>query len=91
MRDNIPVTLIADTMVGYVLSKGLVDKVVEVRDLDKESIEPNPNIPSYIPMEYIIGVDSTNEDMTILINLRKILSREELINVDGSRFEKVAS
>jgi methylthioribose-1-phosphate isomerase len=28
MRDNIPVTLITDTMVGYVMSKGLVDKVV---------------------------------------------------------------
>ena len=28
MRDKIPVTLIADTMVGYVMSKGLVDKVV---------------------------------------------------------------
>lgn len=28
MRDNIPVTLIADTMVGYVMSKGMVDKVV---------------------------------------------------------------
>jgi len=28
MRDGIPVTLIADTMVGYVMSKGLVDKVV---------------------------------------------------------------
>ena len=28
LRDNIPVTLITDTMVGYVMSKGLVDKVV---------------------------------------------------------------
>ena len=28
MRDGIPVTLISDTMVGYVMSKGLVDKVV---------------------------------------------------------------
>lgn len=28
MRDSIPVTLISDTMVGYVMSKGLVDKVV---------------------------------------------------------------
>jgi len=28
MRDNIPVTLITDTMVGYVMSEGLVDKVV---------------------------------------------------------------
>jgi methylthioribose-1-phosphate isomerase len=28
MRDNIPVTLISDTMVGYVMSRGLVDKVV---------------------------------------------------------------
>lgn len=28
MRDNIPVTLICDTMVGYVMSQGLVDKVV---------------------------------------------------------------
>jgi methylthioribose-1-phosphate isomerase len=27
-RDEIPVTLISDTMVGYVMSKGLVDKVV---------------------------------------------------------------
>lgn len=27
-RDNIPVTLITDSMVGYVMSKGLVDKVV---------------------------------------------------------------
>ncbi|MFA5365469.1 MAG: S-methyl-5-thioribose-1-phosphate isomerase [Candidatus Bathyarchaeia archaeon] len=28
MRDKIPVTLISDTMVGYVMSQGLVDKVV---------------------------------------------------------------
>jgi len=28
MRDGIPVTLISDTMVGYVMSRGLVDKVV---------------------------------------------------------------
>ncbi len=28
MRDNIPVTLISDTMVGYVMSRGMVDKVV---------------------------------------------------------------
>ena len=28
MRDNIPVTLISDNMVGYVMSKGMVDKVV---------------------------------------------------------------
>jgi methylthioribose-1-phosphate isomerase len=28
MRDGIPVTLISDTMVGYVMSKGMVDKVV---------------------------------------------------------------
>ncbi|MEM3942097.1 MAG: S-methyl-5-thioribose-1-phosphate isomerase, partial [Candidatus Bathyarchaeia archaeon] len=28
MRDGIPVTLIADTMVGYVMYKGMVDKVI---------------------------------------------------------------
>lgn len=28
MRDKIPVTLISDTMVGYVMSQGMVDKVV---------------------------------------------------------------
>jgi methylthioribose-1-phosphate isomerase len=28
MRDNIPVTLISDTMVGYAMSRGMVDKVV---------------------------------------------------------------
>lgn len=28
MRDGIPVTLISDTMVGYVMSRGMVDKVV---------------------------------------------------------------
>lgn len=28
MRDSIPVTLISDTMVGYVMSRGMVDKVV---------------------------------------------------------------
>ncbi|PVX25591.1 MAG: S-methyl-5-thioribose-1-phosphate isomerase [Candidatus Bathyarchaeum sp.] len=28
MRDNIPVSLISDTMVGYVMSRGMVDKVV---------------------------------------------------------------
>ena len=28
MRDGIPVTLISDTMVGYVMSQGMVDKVV---------------------------------------------------------------
>ncbi|MGD2066739.1 MAG: S-methyl-5-thioribose-1-phosphate isomerase [Candidatus Bathyarchaeota archaeon] len=28
MRDGVPVTLISDTMVGYVMSRGMVDKVV---------------------------------------------------------------
>jgi methylthioribose-1-phosphate isomerase len=28
MRDGIPVTLISDTMVGYVMSRGMVDKVI---------------------------------------------------------------
>ena len=28
MHDNIPVTLISDTMVGYVMSRGMVDKVI---------------------------------------------------------------
>jgi methylthioribose-1-phosphate isomerase len=79
MRDNIPVTLITDTMVGYVMSKGLVDKVVVGADrIVKDAVlnkigtynvavlASEHGIPFYVaaPMS-TMDLSSTSEDAVI--------------------------
>ena len=67
-----------DRIVGIV-----VDGVVDVISLNSESIKPNPDIASSLSARYLTGLGVIDERMLILINIEKLLSREEMEQVDA--------
>ena len=59
----------------------LVDSVAEVVDLKMSDIEPAPNVGNEDTSRYITGVTSRNGELLIIVDLKKILSAEELQDV----------
>ncbi len=55
----------------------LVDNVISVAQLPKTSIEPPPPVVMSVDSEFILGLTQYRERLLILLNLDKILSREE--------------
>ncbi|MGQ9659002.1 MAG: chemotaxis protein CheW [Thermochromatium sp.] len=55
----------------------LVDSVAEVVQIPAESIDPAPAIGNDQTSRFILGVTSSNDSLTILIDLNKLLSQEE--------------
>ena len=56
----------------------IVDKVSEVEDISEKDIEIAPNLGNKINTEFIAGIAKTNGNVTILLDLQKILSNQEL-------------
>ncbi len=56
----------------------LVDAVSEVRKLAVESIEQPPEMIAAVGIEYITGVAKVGERLIIFLDLRKILSVEDM-------------
>jgi len=59
----------------------LVDSVAEVVDLKMSDIEPAPNVGNEETSRYIMGVTSRSGELLIIVDLKKILSSEELQDV----------
>jgi len=59
----------------------LVDSVAEVVDLRMSDIEPAPNVGNDDTSKYIMGVTSRDGELLIIVDLKKILSSEELQDV----------
>jgi purine-binding chemotaxis protein CheW len=57
----------------------IVDKIESVREFPEEKIEKNPGIAARVPMEYLIGIGQSDNQLINLIDLNKILSKEEFI------------
>ena len=55
----------------------LVDSVAEVVQISPEAIDPAPAVGNDQTSRFILGVTSTAEGLTILIDLNKLLSEEE--------------
>lgn len=94
MRDKIPVTLISDTMVGYVMSKGLVDKVVVgadriVRDavLNKIGTYNVAVLAKEHGIPFYVAAPTSTMDMSITSEEAVIEERspEEVTNVRSER------
>jgi len=80
---RIIVTDVGGTVMGFI-----VDSVSEVIRMPGKSIEPTPSIiTSKIRSEYIRGVGKINERLLILLNLNKMLSSEELNNIQNMSSE----
>ncbi|RWZ60472.1 purine-binding chemotaxis protein CheW [Halobacillus fulvus] len=56
----------------------IVDGANDVLDLDEESIEPPPEVVGTIEAEYIEGVAKLDRRLLILLNMSKVLSKEDL-------------
>ncbi len=55
----------------------LVDSVAEVVQISPDAVEPAPAVGSDQTSRFILGVTSSDEGLTILIDLNKLLSDEE--------------
>lgn len=55
----------------------LVDAVAEVVQISPSSVDPAPAVGNDQTSRFILGVSSTEDGLTILIDLNKLLSEEE--------------
>jgi len=56
----------------------VVDAVIDIIELISEQIKPAPDFVSIIKKEYITGIANINEDMIMIIDVKKLLLSEEL-------------
>jgi purine-binding chemotaxis protein CheW len=59
----------------------LVDSVQEVLELSSSQINPPPSIGSRYKSEFITGMGKINEDFVMLLNIDKIFSVDDIVNV----------
>jgi purine-binding chemotaxis protein CheW len=67
-----------DRIVGIV-----VDGVVDVQSMDVDQIKPTPDVSSTLSSRYLLGLGVVDSRMVILVNIEKLLSREELELMDS--------
>ncbi|MFP4672107.1 MAG: chemotaxis protein CheW [Desulfohalobiaceae bacterium] len=70
-------TRIIVVMIGQVTVGLIVDEVSEVLRIPENTVEPPPPIVAGIESDYIKGVGKLEDRLLILLDLNKILSREE--------------
>jgi len=71
-QTRIVVVDLSGMIVGFI-----VDSVSEVLRIDSSTVEPPPSIVAGVDSEYISGVGKLADRLLILIDLDKLLSREE--------------
>jgi len=67
-----------DRVVGIV-----VDGVVDVLSLEPEQVKPTPDVASVLSSRYLLGLGVIDSRMIILVNIEKLLSREEMALMDS--------
>ncbi|WP_243438895.1 chemotaxis protein CheW [Fundidesulfovibrio soli] len=69
----------------------LSDSVKEVMDIEPENIEPAPRIGTSIKADFIKGIGKHGEDFIILLDIDKVFSEEELLQLSGTGAEPEAA
>ncbi len=65
-----------------VILGALSDSVEEVIELEPEQIEPAPKIGTKVDRQFIMGVGKHNDRFLLLLDIDKIFSMEELIQME---------
>lgn len=60
----------------------VVDAVSEVLDIKSSEIEPAPALGAGLDTSFILGMGKTNDQVTILLEIEKILNSQELVQVN---------
>ncbi|WP_243312798.1 chemotaxis protein CheW [Fundidesulfovibrio agrisoli] len=69
----------------------LSDSVKEVMDIEPENIEPAPRIGTSIKADFIKGIGKHGESFIILLDIDKVFSEEELLQLAGAGAEPEAA
>jgi purine-binding chemotaxis protein CheW len=77
-NDYTDTTRIIIVSVGAIEAGLIVDAANDVMDLDKDAIEPPPEVVGGIDAEYIQGVAKIQKRLLILLDLVKVLNPEKL-------------
>jgi purine-binding chemotaxis protein CheW len=72
-KNRILVTEVNGRIVGLI-----VDEVSEVLRLNPESIEPPPEMVVSVGVEYITGVGKLEDGIILLLDIQKVLGKEEI-------------
>ena len=78
-----PVLLVFETDSGAIAAS--VDGIASVSLIPPEDIDPKPNIVSAVPMKFIIGIGKMENRMVTLLDLKAVLSTEELVSVEVAK------
>lgn len=70
------VTSIEDTFIGFI-----VDTVDEVVDISSDRISPTPKVSKEVTNRYLTGIGQVGDKVVLLLDLSKILSRDEFMEV----------
>jgi len=60
-----------------------VDSVHDVREIKDADLEKTPDIGLKLKSHYLYGIAKINEKMVMILNIDKILTTDEVINIDG--------
>ncbi|SIS37579.1 chemotaxis protein CheW [Salimicrobium flavidum] len=67
------------------MSVGLVvDHANDVLDLNSSQVEPPPEVVGNVEADYIQGVAKIGKRLLVLLNLSKVLSKEEMLELKSS-------
>jgi purine-binding chemotaxis protein CheW len=81
-RTCIVVVNVDETSVGLI-----VDTVAEVLDIEDENIDPPPQVANGSSREFIEGLGRVDDEVKILLNIRKVLYDEELQEIAREKSE----
>lgn len=69
----------------------MVDSVMEVLTLPKKDIEANPDSLTTAQSDAVLGVAKRNKDLIILLDLMKVVSKQDLASTKGFKVETQAN
>jgi len=80
-KDTSIIVLDIKTREGLLIIGALADSVQEVIELEASEIEPAPRFGNNVAVEYIQGIGKKNGNFIIILNMDKILSTDEVIDL----------
>ena len=65
-----------------------VDAVHDVLNLDEKNLEKAPDIGLKLKSQYLYGIATVNEKMLMILNMDRILTSDEVVNIDSLEMEQ---
>ena len=79
-KTRIIICVLSEKIIGL-----MVDEVMEVKSYSRNEIQPAPRFIKGLDTDYFLGVYQRNDDLVMIMNLQKVLSSGEQINLEQIR------